>query len=85
MNRIIIDVREPHEFEDGHTKGSINIPLSKLATSKEISEISKDSEIIVYCNSGNRSDVAFNLLRQKGFNNVINGINQQQISAKFGM
>lgn len=76
MNRIIIDVREPYEYDAGHVEGAINIPLSKLP--HNISELDKSAEIIVYCASGARSSVAEKLLIGYGFEHVINGQTKSQ-------
>ncbi|MCX6728961.1 MAG: rhodanese-like domain-containing protein [Candidatus Saccharibacteria bacterium] len=84
MERIIIDVREPFEYEMGHVKGAINIPLSKLMSgSKKLNGNSNDTEIILYCNSGSRSGMATNILKSMGYTNVINGINKNQVIAKY--
>jgi phage shock protein E len=84
MGRVIIDVREPEEYASGHIKEALNLPPSKLMGDlRELDGIAKDSEIILYCRSGSRSNVAINILRGKGFTNLINGINQDQVTAKY--
>jgi rhodanese-related sulfurtransferase len=84
MDRVLVDVREPFEYMRSHVNGAFNIPLSKLSgETSELSGIPKDAEIILYCNSGNRSGQAVEILRQKGFTNPINGINQQQVLATY--
>jgi phage shock protein E len=81
MNRIIIDVREPFEFDANHASSAINLPLSKLMN--DIENIPDNAEIVLYCNSGSRSGVAMNILRQMGYSNVVNGINIDQIKARY--
>ncbi|HKM34158.1 MAG TPA: FAD-dependent oxidoreductase [Lachnospiraceae bacterium] len=66
----IIDVREIHEFERGHIKGAINIPLSELR--KRIDEIPKDKPVYLHCRTGQRSYNATLVLQNMGFHNVIN-------------
>ena len=84
MGRIIIDVREPIEFKMSHTKGAINIPPSRLiAGSDELSGISKDTEIILYCRTGSRSAVSMNILQDMGYTKVVNGINKDHVEAKY--
>lgn len=83
MNNVVIDVREPFEYEINHVSGAINIPLNKIETSKEIEAFPKDTPIIVYCASGNRSIIAMSLLLTKGYTNVINGINKDTVMSKF--
>lgn len=83
MSRVIIDVREPAEYETGHVDGAINIPPSQLlAGSEKLNNIPKDSEIILYCRTGSRSAVAMNMLKDLGFTNLVNGINKDQVNAK---
>lgn len=67
-----IDVRTPEEFAQGHVTGSINIPYEIIG--QEISSITRDvdSDIRVYCRSGNRSGIAMNTLNGIGYANVIN-------------
>lgn len=84
MNRIIIDVREPEEYARGHVEGSLNIPPSHLlAGANELADVAKDTELVLYCVSGSRSNVAGNILRSYGFTNIINGINQRHVEAKY--
>lgn len=64
-HRILIDVREPHEFRGGCIPGAINIPLSQLQS--RLSEIPKDQRILLYCQSGMRSKTAARLLLKNGY------------------
>ncbi|PYZ92346.1 hypothetical protein CR194_16055 [Salipaludibacillus keqinensis] len=66
----ILDVREPAEYVFSHIPGAISIPLGEL--DERIDEISKDNEIYVVCRTGNRSNMAAQLLDQKGFKKVFN-------------
>lgn len=75
----LVDVRSPTEFDAGHIKGSINIPLDRVAIS--LDKFKNKTSIIVYCRSGNRSSQAKSILNQKGFNNVINGGTWQKINS----
>ena len=68
---VIIDVRTKHEFQDGHIKGSINVPLNNL--SNHYSKLKKDTPIITCCASGVRSAQAVNILKSNGFSEVYNG------------
>lgn len=86
MSRIIVDVREPFEFAMGHVQGAINIPPAKLmAGAKELKDVPKDTEIILYCISGSRSNSSMSILRQMGYTNLVNGINKGQVKAKYGV
>ena len=84
MDRIIVDVREPFEYKLGHVKGAINLPPSQIiAGAEKLKEVPKDTEIVLYCVSGSRSNVSMNYLRDLGFTNLVNGINKQRVQAKY--
>ena len=84
MKPIFIDVREPFEFASGHVKGALNIPPAELMSgTSKLDSVPKDVPLVVYCVSGSRSNVSMNFLRQMGFTNLINGINKQQVNAKY--
>jgi len=86
MKYIVIDVREPEEFATGHIDGAINIPPSTLMTYKDdINGIPKGSNIIVYCKTGSRSNMAKNILENLGYKNITNGINKEQVKARLGL
>jgi len=82
--QLILDVREPFEFEMGHVNNAVNIPASKLSSGlPELNNITKDTRIIVYCRTGNRSANSINILNNLGYKNVINGINQENVEAEY--
>lgn len=81
---IIIDVREPAEYEQGHVEGAINIPPADLLSgSTLIDGINKDTELIVYCRTGSRSNASIQILKHMGFNNLINGINAAHVEKHY--
>lgn len=69
---LILDVRTPNEFYNGHIPNSKLIPLQQLE--QRISEIEnyKNKDILVYCRKGNRSTVAAEILIENGFNSLYN-------------
>ncbi|MFM9945379.1 MAG: rhodanese-like domain-containing protein [Bacteroidia bacterium] len=68
---IIIDVREPYEFEDFNINGRL-IPLGNIqAAVPDLEEIA-DEEIIIHCHAGSRSAAAADFLTKQGFSNVKN-------------
>lgn len=86
MKRVFIDVREPFEFAKGHVNGAINVPPSELMSgAKAVKNIPKDTEIVLYCVSGSRSNASINYFRQLGFTNLVNGINQHHVQSKYGV
>jgi len=62
---LIIDVRSQKEYNLGHIKNAVNIPISYV--DKMFNSIPRDKELIVYCHSGSRSAVAARLLREQGW------------------
>ena len=84
MNRLFIDVREPQEYARNHVEGAINIPPSQIMNgAKELADTPKDTELILYCISGARSNASIQILKQMGFTNLINGINKDHVKAKY--
>jgi molybdopterin/thiamine biosynthesis adenylyltransferase/rhodanese-related sulfurtransferase len=67
---ILIDVREPVEYEINRIEGSKLIPLSKLP--EKVNELDQTREIVLYCKMGGRSARAVQLLRELGFTRVKN-------------
>lgn len=67
---VIVDVREPWEFRQGHAPGAILMPLGQL--SHRISELDPERPVAVICASGNRSQSAAALFGQKGFKTIYN-------------
>ncbi|MBY0497213.1 MAG: molybdopterin-synthase adenylyltransferase MoeB [Cyanobacteria bacterium] len=67
---VIVDVREPQEFQINRLPGSILIPLGDLP--KRYVELDPDANIVTQCKSGMRSAKAQDLLRSKGFTKVRN-------------
>ena len=63
---LVVDVRQPEEFREGHIAGSKLIPLRELG--KRIKELPRDKEIICVCATGNRSRSATKLLIGAGYN-----------------
>ena len=69
-DEIIIDVRGKDEYEKGHIKDSILIPLDTLENTIEDIVKNKDSQILVYCRSGRRSAEASKIIKSLGYNNI---------------
>ena len=62
---VLLDVRDPDEFEEGHIPGAINLPLNKLRD--RLHELPRDRELWLYCRVGQRGYYAARLLMQHGF------------------
>lgn len=77
---IILDVRTPQEYKQGHIKSSQNIPLGNLAGS--LSKLKKDKAVITCCASGMRSSQAKGILISNGFTEVHNGGGWMSLQSK---
>ncbi len=86
MSRIFIDVREPYEFAKGHVDGAINIPPAELMSgARALKDVPKDTELVLYCLSGSRSNASMNILRQLGYSKLVNGINKEHVKSTYGV
>ncbi len=75
---ILVDVRRPDEFKNGHIPGAINIPNETIGETANIFELpKKEQRIYVYCRSGARSKQASGKLAAMGYSNIVEmgGIN----------
>ena len=69
---IVIDVRSPQEYKEGHIEGAISIPEYELENRARNELIDLEKPIIVYCSTGHRSKRAQKLLEQMGYREVYN-------------
>jgi rhodanese-related sulfurtransferase len=67
---VILDVRSPDEFNQGHINGAINIAHHEIETKHSQLSNYKNSLVIVHCRSGRRAVSAENTLKEQGFTNV---------------
>lgn len=69
---LYIDVRTKGEYDSGHIEDALLLDIMDIMQGV-LPEVAKDTEIILYCESGNRAMMAENILKQSGFTNVTNG------------
>jgi len=75
---IVLDVREQDEYDSGHIPGTVLLPVGTIDENSAAGVIpEKDSTVLVYCRSGNRSKTASSALAELGYTNVyeFGGIN----------
>jgi len=65
---LILDVRNSDELKDGAIKGAVNIPAQEFF--QRATELPMDKKVIAYCNSGARAEMAYHILKAKGYDNV---------------
>lgn len=68
---VLLDVRTPQEYKEGHVPESKNIPLQTIDKVTSVVR-TKETPLFVYCYSGSRSSRAVNVLKRMGYTNVIN-------------
>ena len=74
---LIVDVRRPDEFAEGHIAGAVNVPNETIEDEAPEALPDKEQTLLVYCRSGNRSKEASQKLADMGYTNVyeFGGIN----------
>jgi len=70
VSAVLVDVRNPEEFQLGSVDGALNIPLNQIG--ERLHEFSIDQTFVLFCGSGMRSAKACMLLQNLGFENVKN-------------
>jgi len=73
-NLVVIDVRKPVEFAEGHIDGALNIPLNDLIDPGNMASISEDDNLYIHCGGGYRSVIASSLFKRQGIHNLRNVI-----------
>ena len=69
---VVLDVRKPTEFGDGHVKDAINIPLGEMTDPATMANLEDDQNLYVHCAGGYRSVIAASLLKRQGIHNLRN-------------
>ena len=69
---IIVDVRTPEEYAEGHIGGSLLIDFYADDFEEKIGQLDREGEYLVYCRSGNRSSQALSVMEDFGFREVYN-------------
>lgn len=67
---MFIDVRSPSELSQGFAPYAVNIPLNELK--HRMSELPKDKDLLIYCRSGRRSEIATKFLSNNGYTRAYN-------------
>lgn len=78
QNVVILDVREQNKYDGGHIPGAVLLPVGTIDEAAAAEVIpDKDSTVLVYCRSGNRSKTASSKLAELGYTNIyeFGGIN----------
>ena len=71
-NLVVVDVRKPVEFAEGHLNEAINLPLQEMTDPATMANFEDRHNIYVHCASGYRSVIAASLLKRQGIHNLRN-------------
>lgn len=71
-NLVVLDVRKPVEYAEGHLPGAINLPLDEMSDPGTMANIKDTDNLYVHCAGGYRSVVAASLLKRQGIHNLRN-------------
>jgi rhodanese-related sulfurtransferase len=69
---VLIDVRTPGEFSEGHIVDALNIDVQSSSFQSEIAALDKNATYALYCRSGNRSGAAADIMAEAGFTKILN-------------
>jgi len=69
-NAIILDVRTPEEFQEGHIENAILINFFDENFEEQVALLDKNKPVLIYCRSGNRSNKAGKILADLGFTEI---------------
>ena len=67
---IVLDVRTPAEFKDGHIKNAVNIDITAEDSHQKIDKLNKKDKYIVHCRSNHRSGIAVEYMSKQGFKTI---------------
>ena len=71
-NLVVIDVRKPAEYAEGHLPGAVNLPLDDMNDPGAMAAINETDNLYVHCAGGYRSVIAASLLKRQGIHNLRN-------------
>jgi rhodanese-related sulfurtransferase len=71
-NLVIIDVRKPIEFADGHIKNALNITLGDMMDPGKLADLEDNHNLYVHCQGGYRSIIACSIMKREGIHNLRN-------------
>ncbi len=69
---VVLDVRKPAEFAEGHIAGALNLPLSDLNDPASMASLEENQNLYLHCAGGYRSVIAASLLKRQGIHNLRN-------------
>ncbi|HYC40983.1 MAG TPA: MBL fold metallo-hydrolase [Chitinophagaceae bacterium] len=71
-NLIVLDVRRPTEYAEGHIRDAVNLPLNDMIDPRNMAHLEENQNLYVHCAGGYRSVIAASLLKRQGVHNLRN-------------
>lgn len=71
-NLVVVDVRKPGEYSEGHVKHAVNLPLNEMNDMALVSDFEEEQNLYIHCAGGYRSVIAASLLKRQGIHNLRN-------------
>jgi rhodanese-related sulfurtransferase len=68
---VVLDVRTPEEFKEGHIEGAVNVNFNSKAFREEIGRLDRQKTYLVYCRTGRRSKEAVRIMQDLGFTHLV--------------
>jgi rhodanese-related sulfurtransferase len=70
-NAVVLDIRTPAEFNEGHIPNAVNIDYKADSFESELGKLDRDTTYVMHCRSGRRSANSFETFKKLGFKNVV--------------
>jgi phage shock protein E len=67
----VIDVRTPKEYQSGYINNAVNMHVYDKDFEQRVDKIDKENTVFIYCKAGGRSAEAVEILKEKGFNHIV--------------
>lgn len=67
---VLIDIRTPNEYRDGHIEGSVNMSLHSESFEADVRKLDKGKTYMMYCRTGRRTAIAIDIMEKAGFTKV---------------
>lgn len=68
---IVLDIRTPAEFNEGHITGAVNIDYKADSFESDLEKLDRDATYVMHCRSGRRSANSFETFSKLGFKNIV--------------
>ncbi len=79
---VYVDVRTPEEYAASHVEGALNIPYDQMEARAGELDGYRGRHIVLYCRTGHRAGIAYDVLKGKGFEDIENGGGLEALAGK---